>query len=147
MDYKEEIKVFSSFLKRRGLKHTDQREEILKAFLSEEKHLTADDLYLLVMKKNPAIGHATVYRTLKLLCGANLASEIYLKDNRVCYEHKYGHRAHEHMVCVHCGKTIELRIPEIESLVKKVEKEHGFKLNDYALKLSGICAKCGKDTK
>lgn len=147
MDYKEEKKVFSLFLGRKGLKHTAQREEILKTFLSEERHLTAEDLYLLLRKKNPTIGYATVYRTLKLLCGANLASEIYLEDNKVRYEHKYKHQIHEHIVCVNCGKTIELKIPEIELLIKKVEKKHDFKLTDYGLKLSGICRKCRKDRK
>ncbi len=145
MDFKEEKKVFSSFLKGRGLKHTAQREEILKAFLSEERHFTAEDLYLLLKEKKPAIGFATVYRTLKLLCEANLASEVYLEGSRVRYEHKYRHEMHEHIVCVNCGKTIELKVPEMESLTKKIEKKYKFKLTEHRLKLFGKCEECRRD--
>ena len=123
MAFKEEKEVFISFLKKKGLKNTAQRERILEVFLSEERHLTAEDLCLLIRKKNPEIGFATVYRTMKLLCETGLASEIYLEDNKARYEHKYKHELHEHIVCVKCGRTIELKIPEVKVLAKRVEKK------------------------
>src|SRR5436853_7933353 len=62
---------FSAHLKKVGLKHTDQRDTILHAFLETREHLSTDELHRLVKKRDPKIGFSTVYRTLKLLseCG------------------------------------------------------------------------------
>ena len=145
MSHEKEKKIFASFLKRKGLKQTAQREEILETFLSQEKHLIAEELYIILRKRNQALGYATVYRTLKLLCEANLANEINLGDNSVHYEHKYGHDKHEHVVCVNCGKAVEFKMPEMEAVKKRIEKEHGFKLTRHSLKLFGFCRKCRED--
>ena len=69
----EERTIFIYFLRRKGLKLTRQREEILQAFLKIEEHPSTDDLYKVIQRKNPNIGHATVFRTLKLLENTDLA--------------------------------------------------------------------------
>jgi Fur family ferric uptake transcriptional regulator len=53
-------------MQRKGLKSTRQRDVILDAFLSMEHHSSTEDLYLLLRQRDPSIGYATVYRTLKL---------------------------------------------------------------------------------
>jgi len=67
--------VLHSHLKRVGLKHTEQRDTILKTFLEVRDHLSTDELHRLVKKKDPKIGFTTVYRTLKLFTECGLASE------------------------------------------------------------------------
>ena len=60
-------RVGAAHLKRVGLKHTAQRDTILRTFLDTREHLSTDELHRLVKRKDPKIGNTTVYRTLKLL--------------------------------------------------------------------------------
>ncbi|MGZ4811393.1 MAG: Fur family transcriptional regulator, partial [Terriglobales bacterium] len=58
--------IFHNHLKKVGLKHTEQRDTILRAFLETREHLSTEELHRLVKKEDPRIGFTTVYRTLKL---------------------------------------------------------------------------------
>ena len=138
----KERKIFREFLKRRNLKLTRQREEILDAFLSTDRHLTVEDLYYILRKKNPTIGHSTVFRTLKLLCESGLAREVDLGERKKYYEHKYGHQHHDHLVCVKCGKLIEVMDPEIERLQELLCKKFNFLPQRHKLDIFGICEEC-----
>ncbi len=142
MSSEEEEKIFDYFVKSKGLKHSDQRRGILRTFLKTERHVTADELYRLVRKRNPAIGFATIYRTLKLFCECGLSRELKLENGSVRYEHLYGHEHHDHLVCVKCGNFIEVMNPEIEKLQKRLAKKEGFILQEHKLLLYGICRKC-----
>ncbi|RJQ19306.1 MAG: transcriptional repressor [Nitrospiraceae bacterium] len=142
MAFEEEQKVFDSFVREKGLKHSGQRKDILLTFLKTEKHLTVDELYTLVKKKNPSIGIATVYRTLKLLCGCGLSSELRFGDGPVRYEHFYRHEHHDHLVCVKCGNFIEVMDAEIEKLQERLAKKEDFTLQGHKLLMYGVCRKC-----
>lgn len=104
----KEKKIFIDYLAIKGLKLTGQRDTILELFLKTEKHLTVEELYDIVKKKNPDIGHATVFRTLKLLCESDIAREIHFIDKKIRYEHKYAHDHHDHLICIKCQKFIEV---------------------------------------
>jgi len=138
----KEIDMFISFLKKRNLRLTDQRQEILRTFLKVNKHFSVEDLYEIVKKKDPHIGQATVFRTLKLLCLAGIANEVDLGDKRIRYEHKYGHQHHDHLVCVKCGRFIEVFDSDIEKLQKKLCKKFKFLPQRYRMEIFGICKKC-----
>ncbi len=142
MAFEEEQKIFDSFVREKGLKHSAQRIDILLTFLKTEKHLTADELHTLVKKKNPAIGIATVYRTLKLLCESGLSSELRLGDGSVRYEHFYGHEHHDHLVCIKCGNFTEVLDTEIEKLQERLARKEGFTLQGHKLLMYGVCKKC-----
>lgn len=142
MAFKAEQQIFNDFVRGKGLKQSDQRQEILMAFLKIEKHLTADELYRLVKKKNPKIGFATIYRTLKLLCESGLCRELKLEDGSVRYEHLYGHDHHDHLICVKCGKFIEVVDSEIEKLQERLAKKECFTLQGHKLLMYGICREC-----
>ena len=77
---KQAAEQLSEYLSGQGLKSTRQRDDVLNAFVSAGRHLSAEELYLLVKKSNPGIGYATVYRTLKLLAEAGLADERRFED-------------------------------------------------------------------
>lgn len=62
--------IFRSFLKNKGLRNTPQRQQIMEVFFNESGHLTTEEIYDRVRKEDPSLGQATVYRTMKLLCGA-----------------------------------------------------------------------------
>jgi len=138
----EEKTIFIHFLRRKGLKLTRQRQEILKAFLKIEKHLSTEDLYEVIKRKDPSIGQATVFRTLRLLSQAGMAREINLGDRRVKFEHGHGHRHHDHLVCKACSKLIEAVDPEIERLQDDLCKKFDFTPTSHRLQIFGICNQC-----
>lgn len=142
MAFRVEQQIFNDFVKGKGLKQSDQRQEILMTFLKTEKHLTADELYTLVKRKNPQIGFATIYRTLKLLCESGLCRELKLEDGSVRYEHLYGHDHHDHLICVKCGKFIEVVDSEIEKLQERLAAKEDFTLQGHKLLMYGICKEC-----
>lgn len=139
---KEEHKLLNEFFAREGLRETAQRELILEEFLNTEGHLSAEELYDIVKKKDRNVGQATVYRTLKILVKAGLAREVQLSDNTVRYEHLYNHEHHDHLICTGCNKVVEVVEPAIEILQKALAERHGFTLNDHRLYLYGLCDKC-----
>lgn len=112
----EEKDVFLKHIQKYGLRRTAQRDLILEVFLRTEKHLSSEDLYDLVKHEDSAVGHTTVYRTLKLLTEAGLAREVRFGDGRTHYEHHYNHEQHDHMVCTECGKIIEFFSPQLSTL-------------------------------
>ncbi|MFQ5951953.1 MAG: transcriptional repressor [Candidatus Omnitrophota bacterium] len=138
------LKVFIEFLKKKNLKLTKQREEILKIFLKTGRHLSVEDLYNTARKKDPKVGHATVFRTLKLLCEADIANEVRLGDKIVRFEPKMGHEHHDHLVCVKCGKLIEAMDPVIERLQEKLCKKYNFLPKNHRMEIFGLCKKCSK---
>ena len=139
--------VLRQYLKNKGMLHSKQREQILDIFLKTERHLTIDDLYGLIRKKNPRIGLATVYRAMSTICDASLAREIDFEDGVKRFEHKYQHKRHHHLVCLKCGRAIEVVSPEIEKLQQRLAKKHGFTPVKDTMKIFGICRQCQRKTK
>lgn len=141
---RKEIEILEKFIREKGLRYTPQREEILKVFLSVEKHLSADELHKIVKKKSPNIGYVTVYRTMKLLSEAGLCSEIDFGDGISRFEHQYGHEHHDHLICVKCGSYAEVMKPAIERLQDELARERRFIPLKHKLQIFGICSKCSK---
>lgn len=136
--------VFLDYLAANGLKTTPQRNLILDVFLHCEGHLTAEDLYAEVKAVDPAVGQATVYRTLKLLDDAGVARAVNFGDGVARYEHELGHEHHDHLICEQCGRNIEVLDPKIEKLQEALAKKHGFTLTGHKMYLYGLCADCRK---
>ncbi len=142
MAHKEEFEVLENFIRSKNLRRSDQRQQILDVFLKTERHLTAEDLYNIVKKKNPSIGYATIYRSLKLFSEAGLCRELQVDDGTTRYEHLYNHRHHDHLICTKCGKFVEIESPEIEALQDQLAKKNGFELIKHRLELYGLCGVC-----
>jgi len=134
--------IFLSHIKKRGLRNTKQREEILEAFLSADGHITIDDLYAVVKKRDPEIGYATVHRNLKLMCESGLADEIKIGNKKARYEQKYGHEHHDHLICLKCGRFIEVNDERIERLQDKLADANDFKPMRHKMEIYGLCKKC-----
>jgi len=137
-------KIFEEFLNKNGLKSSIQRFKILEEFLNIEQHLSSDDLYRLIRKKHPTIGFTTVYRTLKLLCKSGIAREVDFKDGMVRYEHDFGHRHHDHLICIKCGTSCEVVDSRIEKLQEDLVRKKGFVPIRHRMDIFGICKKCRK---
>lgn len=141
---KDEIDIFDDYLLKNNLRETPQRVMILDVFLKCEEHITAEQLYDIVKKRDPSIGQATVYRLLKLIGDAGLARKVDLGDGVMRYEHNYNHPHHDHLVCRECGKTVEFMDSAIEELQKQVAENFGFELTDHEMYLYGLCGECRK---
>lgn len=131
---------FDRYLRNKGLRNTLQRQRIMKIFLTAAGHLTTEDIYAIVKQEDPSLGQATVYRTMKLLCEANLAREVRFSDGIARYERFNEH--HDHLICDNCGVNLEFFDPTIEKLQKKHTQQHGFISTYHRLYLYGICPSC-----
>src|SRR3989304_6847674 len=111
MDTKAKLE---QFVVHEGLRHTEQREQVLDVFLSTERHVTVEELYGLVRKKHKGIGYATVARMVKLMCDSGVCRQGDFGEGSLRYEHKYGHEHHDHLICLKCGKFEEIYSPKLE---------------------------------
>ncbi len=136
--------IFHQHLKRVGLKHTGQRDTILRAFLASREHLSTEELHRLAQKKDPRIGFTTVYRTLKLLSDCGLASEVAFHDGITRYEYQYNRRSHHHMVCTGCGESVEFFSPELTRLERQIGRRHRYLTTRHTFQIYGICEDCRK---
>ncbi len=141
---KDVKKIFDRFLQDKGLRHTEQRDIILDTFLMMEGHFSAEEIYRIVSDKNPEIGYATVYRTIKLLCDVGIARGVYFNDGKMRYEHKYKHKHHDHLICIQCGKVIEIFDPKIEESQERLAKGKGVIPVRHQLNIFGVCEECRK---
>ena len=141
-EFVKEKEILLEHIQKAGLRRTGQRDLILEIFLRTEDHLTSEDLYWLVQKEDPTVGHTTVYRTLKLLTEAGLAREVRFGDNKTYYEHHYNHQHHDHMICTECGQVIEFFSQDIEELQDQMADKFGFRPTHHSLRMWGVCAEC-----
>jgi Fur family ferric uptake transcriptional regulator len=131
----------SKNLKSIGLKATYPRLKILDLFQSsDQRHLTAEDVYRALMNEGMDIGLATVYRVLTQFEQAGLLERHYFESGKAVFElNEGGH--HDHLVCMQCGKVEEFFDPEIERRQNKIAEERGFAIRDHALYLYADCTR------
>ena len=139
---KEETELFYSFLRQNGLKKTYQKDLILETFLNTEGHLSVEDIYALVKKKDKKVGVVTVFRTLKSLTACGIAKEISLGDGLTRFEHGYHHPYHHHIVCTECHKAIEFVCPDLERIQGEIIEKYNFKPTHHRFQIYGICEDC-----
>ena len=137
-----EIDVLENYISQNNLKITKQRRTVLKAFLECKNHISVEELYNIVLKTEPKVGLATVYRTLALLTKSGLALEMDFGDGQKRYESTHNIVHHDHMICTECGKIIEFNHPLIEKYQEEVAKENRFKITSHKLDLFGYCQDC-----
>jgi Fur family ferric uptake transcriptional regulator len=137
--------IFLQHLRRVGLKQTGQRGTILRTFLETREHLSTDELHRLVKKKDDRIGFTTVYRTLKLLAGCGLASEVAFHDGIARYEHQYNRRSHHHMVCTECGASVEFFSPQVGEIEQEIGRQHHYVTTRHTFQIYGVCHACRKE--
>lgn len=125
----------SQQLKDAGLKVTLPRVKILGMLeRSEDRHLSAEDVYKLLLTSGEDVGLATVYRVLTQFESAGLVSRHNFEDGHAVFELSSEHH-HDHMVCVDSNEIIEFVNKEIEELQHKIAEEHGYELIDHNLVL------------
>ena len=132
---------FKEHLRLQRLKSTTQRDTIVRAFLETQRHVSVEELYAEVRRRNPRIGYATVYRTMKLLTECGVAAERHFRDGEARYE-SAEKKHHDHLICERCGKIVEFNSEELEKLQERIARFLGFVVSRHRMELYGICAEC-----
>ena len=131
-------------LKTTGLKATAPRLKILNLFEhSTVRHLSAEDVYRLLLNEDLDIGLATVYRVLTQFEQAGILSRSHFESGKAVFELNEGQH-HDHLVCTSCGKVEEFYDAEIERRQQMIAKDKGWILQDHAMSLYGLCGDCVK---
>ncbi|MEH3085356.1 MAG: ferric iron uptake transcriptional regulator [Xylophilus ampelinus] len=134
-------------LKNIGLKATLPRLKILEIFQkSAQRHMTAEDVFRVLLEERSDIGLATVYRVLTQFEQASILSRRHFESGKAVYELNEGTH-HDHLVCTHCGKVEEFYDAEIERLQQAVAKSMGWLMQDHAMSLYGLCSDCAVKTR
>ena len=134
-------------LKNMGLKATLPRLKILDLFQrSSARHLTAEDVYRLLLAEDLDVGLATIYRVLTQFEEAGLLKRHHFESGKAVFELNEGHH-HDHIVCVSCGRVEEFFDESIEARQHEIAAELGFTLSDHAMHLYGLCHSCVESKK
>jgi len=128
-------------LKSSGLKATLPRIKILEVFQkSSQRHLTAEDVFKVLLAEGSDVGLATVYRVLMQFEQAGLLSRNHFEAGKAVFELNEG-KHHDHLVCMDCGRVEEFYDAEIEKRQRGIAQARGFELQDHALALYAACTK------
>ncbi len=138
-----EIK-FRDYLKNKGLSCTSARMNILHAVYTIRGHFCVEDAFLYLNDAKKNVSRATIYRIINLLVDGGFISEITIYNGRALYEWSLGKEPHNHLVCITCGKIIEVHNQRFENLTKEVLNKNGFYPVNSRITIKGYCNKCLK---
>lgn len=128
-------------LKSTGLKATIPRLKILEVFQrGTQRHMTAEDVFRVLLQEHSDVGLATVYRVLTQFEQAGILTRSNFESGKAVYELDQGQH-HDHLVCLDCGKVEEFFDAEIEKRQHELATARGFKIYDHALSLYANCTK------
>lgn len=135
---------FREYLNRTGLKQTRQRLRIVEAFFAAGQHVSAEELHRRLHPETPRLGLVTVYRTLKLLRQAGLASARSFGDAYARFDPNPAGRGHHHLVCTRCGAVQEFGDGDLRPLERRLARRLGFTVTEHKLEMYGICRDCAR---
>ena len=134
-------------LKNTGLKATLPRLKILEIFQKgDPRHMTAEDVFRVLLEERSDIGLATVYRVLTQFEQAGILIRSNFESGKAVYELNEGQH-HDHFVCTSCGKVEEFYDAEIEKRQQSIAKSKGWVVHDHSMALYGQCADCASKAK
>jgi Fur family ferric uptake transcriptional regulator len=121
---------------------TTRQRSAVAALLSElDDFHTAQDVYELLKTRGERVGLTTVYRSLQMLADADQVDVLRTADGEAAYRRcSVGH--HHHLVCRHCGRTVEVDGPAVEAWAERVSAEHNYVDISHTVEIFGTCANC-----
>lgn len=140
-----DVEKYKAILKKNGYKLTDQRKRILNTILEHShEHLSSEEVFNFVSVDYPEIGIATVYRSLQLFDTLNIVAKVNFDDGFTRYEIKENtnDHHHHHLICLKCGKILEVELDLLESLESTIESQENFAITDHNVKFYGYCSNC-----
>jgi Fur family transcriptional regulator, ferric uptake regulator len=127
-------------IRQAGLKVTLPRVKILNLLEgSGKRHVSAEDVYKMLLEKGEEIGLATVYRVLTQFESAGLVCRHHFEGGQSVFElNRGGH--HDHIVCIKCGTVVEFVDEVIEERQRAIAERNGFTIQEHALVIYGVCS-------
>ena len=153
MSEKFNLEDLREILSKNHYKVTPQRKEIVRLFVENvdsQHHLSAEEVYDILLGKGFDFGLATVYRSVELLSTLGILSRIDFGDGRARYELAAGNpkiHNHHHLLCLNCKKVIEFEEDLLDDLEKIIEKKSKFKIVNHEVKFFGYCSDCRRKLK
>ena len=133
---------FVDKLRPAGGRRSGKRDLIVKVFLSQDGHISADHLVDLIRRDDAQISRATIYRTLQWMVDAGIARRVDFGEGRFRFEHSYRHPRHFHLICKSCNQSFEFLSSDIETLVEEVAAARRFSARQSVLQIYGTCEAC-----
>ena len=134
------------FIRKKGLRQTSQRDQILETIFASDEHFTPDELFERLRNAGTRASRATVYRTLGLLVEANLIHEIELGDGQTTYDPNFiDHPDHNHLVCVDCGKVVEFEDNNLSIQSGCITRRLGYRSVRQSLRIEATCERLRKN--
>ena len=132
---------YAERMRARGYRVTPQRRLILDAICEGGGHSTLEEIQRAVQARDASVSPSTIYRTLDFLRELRLVSAAEVNGGRVVYEIA-SQQPHHHLVCRHCGKTVQIDHAEAAAFFEQLEQRHGFAVDADHLTLFGLCGEC-----
>lgn len=111
----------------------------------DNQHISAEDVYKILIEQGEEIGLATVYRVLNQFDDAGILNRHHFEGGKSVFEISHKDH-HDHLVCLKCGKVIEFEDDIIEERQEMIAKQHNIKLTHHSLYLYGECTEGNCDT-
>jgi Fur family transcriptional regulator, ferric uptake regulator len=137
-----EKSFLENYLKSKKLSFTKERFQILNIIFSKYSHFKVDDILQIIKNENLNISRATLYRTIDIFLKAGLIQKYVDADNVNFYEHSFGHKHHDHLICISCNKIIEFYNDSLEIIQNEICDKYKFKHVNHILKINGLCNEC-----
>jgi Fur family ferric uptake transcriptional regulator len=141
----QEKDQFKKLFQQERVENFEDRFKVLEAFLSTEKHVTADELAGRLNARGVSLSPDFVRDTLKMLSRLGFARQSRFDNGVVRYEHHHLGDHHDHMICTKCGTIIEFKEDRLEAYQIKIAAHHGFHMLRHKMEIYGICADCMRE--
>jgi Fur family ferric uptake transcriptional regulator len=141
----QEKDQFKKLFQQERVENFEDRFKVLEAFLSTEKHVTADELAGRLNARGVGLSPDFVRDTLKMLSRLGFARQSRFDNGVVRYEHHHLGDHHDHMICTKCGTIIEFKEDRLEAYQIKIAAHHGFHMLRHKMEIYGICADCMRE--
>jgi len=126
------------------LRLTHQRQVILDEFRDRGVHLTADEVYNRVRMKAPKVSLGTIYRNLEILSDNGLLHKTEMSGHQMIFDGNM--EKHHHFKCIECGEIYDISSASVKIEFDGIERQNQFKISDFSLELSGVCASCNPNS-
>jgi Fur family ferric uptake transcriptional regulator len=127
-----------------GLRATKQRAAVSKLLSQIDDFRSAQELHDQLRRQGEGIGLTTVYRTLQSLVDAGEVDVLRTDSGEAVYRRCSTHH-HHHLVCRHCGRTVEVADPPVEDWAERIAEEYGFQNVRHTVEIVGTCQDCYRE--
>lgn len=134
---------YQNFIQANHLKSSKRRDLIFDHVIKSKNHFTVDEIYQQMLRIDPEIGIATLYRTIRLLVDCGVLIEHTFGEKKGYFEvNEVDSKHHDHLICTACGKIIEFHYSTIENDKQRIAEQHQFRINSHKLEIYGLCNQC-----